>query len=350
MNEFVNNKIKEIDQMLEKNNYKSALKELNILATDFPEEGIIPYYLGRLCVIVKEDELALKFFLTAIKKNYVNAEVYLSAAIIQKEISPVNEAEISFIKAIELATNDKIRWACMSALTVFYIENQMYLKAKNIVRKLISSFPNNYQGYHLNIVIDILKENYEDVNAYMDKLSEKFKDHPQYLIDLVELYKKQDKTEELMKMFEEDTRFNDIIPQVVLREKIQLLPNGDEKEKFIRQLATEYHESDAVLSVMIIEFGNSNFEKAAQIANIVLDNEKHNAGYKYYLALYFQIFSLYYLAEKRPSAELRKWIERAGNWCINFVLELNIPSVTETVRTSIQELFDEINAIGKIEE
>lgn len=343
------NKIESIDTMLEKNDYVSAVEELGKLAVSCPDEGIIPYYLGRLCLIARDDELALKYFLTAIKKNYESAEVYLSAAMVQKNISSVNETEKSFIKAIELAKADESKWACISALTVFYIENEMFLKAKKMTKKLIADFPNNYQGYHLNIVIDTLKENFDEVNAYMERLPVKFKSHPQYLIDLIEVYKKQGRTDELSKKFEEDSRFANIIPQIVLREKIQAMPNDefdDEKEKLIRQLAANYHDSDAIISVMIIEFGKRDFKKASQIANIILDNEKANAGVKYYLALYFQIFSLYYLAEKRPSAKLRKWIEESGNWCINFVSELNIATVTESVTASIQELFDEINAAG----
>ena len=62
--------------------------------------------------------------------------------------------------------------------------------------------------------------------------------------------------------------------------------------------------------------------------------------------MYFQIFNFYYLAKKNPSAELRKWIENAGNWCIGFAESLNLPAVTETVSSSIQELFDEINKNG----
>ena len=51
----------------------------------------------------------------------------------------------------------------------------------------------------------------------------------------------------------------------------------------------------------------------------------------------------YYLSEKNPSAELRKWIESAGNWCIAFAERLALPEIDNTVRDAIRELFDEIN-------
>lgn len=349
MDEILSNKMKSIDLMLEKNNYSSAVEELRKLSAEFPKEGVIPYYLGRFSLIGKDEELALKYFLTAIKMGYVNTDVYLSMALIQKNLSSENDTEKSFLKAVELAETKEHKWTSISCLTVFYLENEMYLKAKKMAKKLISEFPDNYQGYHFQVMIEALKDNFDEVNSYMEIIPEKFKNHPQYLIDMIEVYKKQGKTAELSKKLDEDSRFAEMIPQIVLREKIRELPNdelSDEKEKLIRQLANDYHDSDAIISVMVLEFSRRNFKKSSEIANIVLDNEKENGGIKYYLALYFQIFNLYFLAEKKPSDKLRKWIEKAGNWCISFVEELNISSVTDTVRTSIQELFEEINNTG----
>ena len=117
----------------------------------------------------------------------------------------------------------------------------------------------------------------------------------------------------------------------------------EEKAKIIETLAKKYHDSDAVISMMVVEFANKNFKKSAQIANVILENEKVNQGIRYYLALFFQIYNLYYLSEKNPSAELRKWIESAGNWCIAFAERLALPEIDNTVRDAIRELFDEIN-------
>lgn len=353
MNDNLITKINSVDRALETGDYSNAVSVLHDLAQAYPSEGIIPYYLGRICLIGKDELLAYKYFATAINLGYASSDVYLSLALLEKNLATVNEAESSFLKALGAANTEELKWTCLSCLSVFYIENEMYLKADKYIKKLIAEYPDSYQGYHLHIMIEAMREHFEEAFAYMDKLPDMFKNHPQYLIDVIEIYKKSGKESELSDLFNSDLRFSKIIPQIVLREKISSMPNDeydDSKEQLIRKLASEHHDKDAVLSVMILEFSRKNFEKSSKIANVILENEKENQGIKYYLALYFQIYNLYYLAEKKPSADLRKWIENAGNWCISFAEGMNIPEVAETVSSSIQELFDEINQNGDIQE
>lgn len=352
MNDCLASKISCIDQMLENGDYSNAVSILHELVKEYPSEGIIPYYLGRICLISRDETLACKYFATAIKMGYTSSDVYLSLAFLEKNLTSVNEAEKSFLKAIDSANTSELKWICLSCLSVFYIENEMYLKADKYVKKIIAEYPNSYQGYHLHIMIEALRNHLDEAFAYMDKLPDIFKRHPQYLIDVIDIYKKSGKENELSDLFNSNLRFSDIIPQIVLREKISSMPNDendDNKEQLIRKLANEHHDKDAILSMMIMEFSRKNFEKSSKIANIILENEKENQGIKYYLALYFQIYNLYYLAGKKPSVKLRKWIGDAGIWCINFAEELNIPTVTDMVRNSIQELFDEINRNGNIQ-
>ena len=349
MNEILTSKINSVNGMLETCDYSNAVSTLHKLAQEFPSEGIIPYYLGRLCLIGKDELLAYNYFRIAIDMGYTSADVYLSMALLEKDMSTVNDAEKSFLKALESANTEEMKWACLSSLAVVYIENEMYLKADKYVKKIITEYPNSYQGYHLHVMIEACKENFEETLAYLDRIPDMFQNHPQYLIDVIEIHKKCGKEQELNSLFDSDWRFSEIIPQIVLREKILSMPNDeydDTKEKLIRKLAAEYYDKDAVLSVMLLEFSRKNFYKSSKIANIILENEKKNQSLRFYLAMYFQIFNFYYLAKKNPSAELRKWIENAGNWCIGFAESLNLPAVTETVSSSIQELFDEINKNG----
>lgn len=345
MNDISLTILNSIDILIENGDLNEAVDTLKRLAEEYPNEGVVAYYLGRVCLIYKNEKLALKFFLTAIERGYTTADVYLSTALLQKNLFAFNEAERLLIKATEVADTEDINWASLSCLAVFYIENEMYLKAEKIAKKLIKEFPDNYQGYHLHIIIEVMREHFDEVSAYINMLPEKFKNHPQHLIDVIEIYKKSNKGAELSDVLESDPRFATIIPQFVLREKIVTTPNDkyDTKEKLVRQLAKDYYDKDAIVSVMILEFSRKNFEKSAKIANVILDNEKSIQGSRYYIALYFQIYNLYFLSEKKPSAELQKWIEKAGNWCINYADEMGIPAASDIVASSIQELFDEIN-------
>ncbi len=345
MNNVLLTEITNIDNMLENYDYASAVNFLHDLAQKYPEEGVIPYYLGKVCLLFNNEKLAFQYIQTAIKKNYIKAEVYLTCALLQKDMQDNISAENSFQKALELADSEEIKWASFSCLAVFYIENEMFLKAEKIAKKIIKVYPDNYQGYHLHIAIETIKGNIEEAFSYMNMLPEKFKNHPQYLIDVIELYKKSE-NKDLAQLFSEDQIFSFVIPQIVLREKIVAMPNDehvDEKEQLIIKLADEFHDKDAIVSLMILQFSKKNFKKSAQIANIVLENEKEEQGLRFFLALYYQIFNLYYLSAKKPSGELIKWIETAGNWCVNFVESFNIKIIAQPVKKVIQELFAEIN-------
>lgn len=344
MDDKLQAKLKDVDEKISGFATNEAIDILKELVAAYPDEGIIPYYFGKICLMAKENEMALNYFNAAIRLNYNLPDVYLSIALLQKEMGLINDAEKSFLKASEQTEDKELLWASLSCLAVFYIENEMYLKAGKISKTMVKEFPNNYQGYHLHFTIETMRKGYDDAFSYLERLPEQFKNHPQYLIDLVELYKKSGKEEKLKDLFETDERFKMFIPQIVLREKIaSLSDSNEEKEALIRKLAKEHSDKDAILSLMILEFSRKNFEKSAKIANVILDKEKSNQGYRYYLALYFQMYNFYYLSEKKPSQELMNWIEKAGNWCINFADTFNIPEMGKTVRDSVNELFDEIN-------
>ncbi len=347
MNETLKMKISKVELLLENYKYDDAIANLRELAEEYPDEGAIPYYFGRLAMIGKDEELALKYFLIAKEKEYNNVDLYLLLAFIYNNFGSLNDAEKYFENAVDLAETSASKWATMSALAAFYIEHAMYLKAEKISKRLIDEQPNSYQGYHLHIMSESLRGRTDEAMSYIERVSEIFKNHPQYLMDIIEIYKLNNKASGLIKLFENDNRFVRFIPQIVLREKIASLPsdeeNADEKEALIAKLAKEYHDSDAIVSYMIIQFGKQNFKISSRLANIILQNELGNQGMKYYLALYFQIFNLYYLADKKPSEKLRNWIEKSGNWCIDFVEQFKPAEISTAVRSSIQELFDEIN-------
>lgn len=346
MSRIADVQIKEIDFHMENGDYLSAARLLDDLSEKYPDEGIVPYYLGRLSMIVKDEELAIKYFLAAEKKGYNITELYISLGMLLDDYKNTLAAEKYFIKACEMADTNVKKLICLSALAVFYIKQEQYTNADRIAKQMISDYPDTYQGYHIYVLKESVKGNLKEMNVYLENLQDKFKRQPQYLIDYIEIMKQQGRTSELMELFDNDQNFMEIIPQIVLREKIAGLKDYkiiEEKEKLIRELAISYQDSDAIVSLMILEFSKKNFKKSAGIANIILENENKIQGIRYYLALYFQIFNFYYLADKKPSIELKKWIEKAGDWCINFINELEIPDLTEVVYDSIQDLFNEIN-------
>lgn len=344
MDEKLANALVGIDEMIASYQYGNAVRELGCLAKDYPHEGIIAYYLGRMSIVGQDDILALKYFQKSTELNYSSAELYLTKALVEKRLALDNEAEKDFRKAEDVAETPEMLWVCMSCFAMYCIEREMYLKAGKITKKMIDLYPNNYQGYHLHIVLSAIKEKYDDVFAYMEKLPDKFKKHPQFLIDVVEVSKRCGRN--VFEMFEKNEDFYNIIPQVVLKERVIHMDEGetDSKEALIRTLAQEHHDKESIISLMILEFSRGCYKKSAEFANIVLDNEKEEAGLRYYLALYFQIFNLYYLAEKKPSKELRDWMERAMQWSVNYLQKVGVPEVESAVVETFELIINEINS------
>lgn len=135
MNMDLTTKIESINHMIKNGDYNNVINVLKVLAQEYPTEGIIPYYLGHMCIFAKEEKLACKYFLTAINMNYITADLYLCLALLQKDFVSVSDAERSFIRALELSDTKELTWVCLSCLSVFYIEN-----GKELLNKFLSAY------------------------------------------------------------------------------------------------------------------------------------------------------------------------------------------------------------------
>ena len=204
VNESLKDEILLIDRHIDSGEYQNAIEILSRLINEYPNEGVVPFYLGHLSQIGHENELALKYYSTAIKMGYVNADAYFSVAMLQKEFGQTSEAEKSFNKALELSVNDVEKWACYSSLAILYLENKMYLKEEKVSKLLVEKYSDNYEGYHIHIIAEALRGNIDDVKAYMEKLPAKFKTHPQYLIDKIDLCKSEGNKNELSSLIDDE--------------------------------------------------------------------------------------------------------------------------------------------------
>lgn len=346
MEEMIKNSIMEVDQLIETKDFSKALSVLSNLSEQYPDEGIIPYYLGRVCLNVNEEDLALHYFLVSIKKNFINSDLFLMTGILLSDEGEEMAAEECLIKAEITSTTDEDKWIALSALAIMYLDYERFLKSERIIKQLIREYPNNYQGYHLYLVKKVLTEQYDEANAFLSHVPLAFQNHPQYLLDYMELLRIQNKEDELLMLIETDSRFKKIVPYEVLRERLNRISENDslnQKKEIILELAKEYHDCDAIVSLMIITFAESDYKKSSQIATLILDKEKDNQGIRFYLALYFQIFNLYFISEKNPSESLANWIQAAGNWCVEYADSFNSEEIGDRVRNSIEELFNEIN-------
>ncbi len=345
MNDELMNDISQIDQLIENNRLPDAMKMLRKAANDYPDEGIVPYYLGRIAGKIHEDQLALDYFTTAINKGYESADIYFSIAFLQNESGLFNDAEKNFKRSLDLCIDKEKRWACLSSIALSYLNKKMFLKAEKMSGVLIKEYPNNYEGYHLHILCEVARENLDDAEAYMRSIPDGFKKHPRFLLDKISLYKEKGSKKELEELLDDEAIY-EIIPQEVLREKIVSLSGtefSEEKEKLIEKLASDYGDSDAIFSKMIIEFGRRNFNKSALLAGIVLEDENSSLTVKNLVALYFQIYSFYLLSGEKPSDELKNWIRKAGNECVAMAKMINFANAGDPIAEDIQSLLGRID-------
>lgn len=346
MEQIIKDSILKVDQLIDDKEYSDAFSILCDLSEQYPNEGIIPYYLGRVCLNVNEEHLALQYFLASMKRNYKSSDLFLMTGILLSDEGEELAAEESLINAEKTSKSDEERWVALSSLAVLYIEYERYLKAQRIIKQLIREYPNNYQGYHLYIVEKVATEQFDEANAFILQIPQLFSNHPQFLLDYIELLQVQNKDDELNSLLNTDSRFAEIIPQEVLRARLNIIAEKDsydKKKDIIIELAKKFNDCDAIISLMIIAFAEGDFKKSSKIAALILEKEKATQGIRFYWALYFQIFNYYFLSDKRPSEQLAIWIHKAGNWCVSYAESFNSDEIGTTIRVSIQALFDEIS-------
>lgn len=334
------------ENCIENYDVKKAVELLKPIAEQFPEDGRVAYDLGRCAIILAEDELAVDYYYVAEKYGFKNAEIFIYLSEYEDFSGETRKAEQHLKEALTVAKEKEEIWFVVSKMAMYYINHRMFLNAEKYSKKLIADFPDNYQGYHFHLLIELSKENYNEAKVYLERIPKKFFDLPEYLIDYISVFKLQDKYEEILNIIDNDERYYNIIPQYALKEKFNIIHSYNdysELEIILKKLVAEYKDKDSILALMILHFSQQNYSLSSKIAAFILKNEVNVQDMRFYLALYFQIFNLYFLSNKNPSIELAKWIESAGNWCINFAQETNIKEINEAVSESIENLFNEIN-------
>ncbi|WP_167882333.1 tetratricopeptide repeat protein [Leptospira sarikeiensis] len=131
------------DQLIENQDYKSALKILLEYEKKKPEDDILLFKIGFSYFRLEEDKKALSYFEKAIKSNskvskyydYYGASLYFSGNI--------DEAEKQFLKCVEL---DPKAQKAMSMLGAVYAEKRQSSKAKSYFLKALEIDPDDLRA------------------------------------------------------------------------------------------------------------------------------------------------------------------------------------------------------------
>ena len=339
------------EKLIETGAYKKSLSILYSLMKKYSTEGRILFDIGRISFVLSQYDITEQFFEMAMDNGYKNIQLFLLFAQIKSINGQQDQAEDYYLKAIQFAeaNGDKNeKWLVYSLYAQYEIENKAYLKAEKYSKILRREYANNYQGCHIHFLILMDKKMYAQAEAYLQELLGTFKNNIQYLMDTMQLLEVQNKDLQEEGYMESDF-LKQSIPRYFLRKEIQCNVEAeqyDEAENALLTLASKYHDSGSYFPLMILFFSKGDYEKASKIALQIMKDKVSAFDFEFFFAVYYQIFSLYLLADKKPSQNLRSWIEKAGNWCIDFAAKSGLEELYQAVDHSIDQLFNEINENG----
>ena len=340
------NKLEYAKQLINDEEYVKALKILKDLAYENPNNSKIPYLLGIVALSIDEENLAYDYFMKSETLGYENANLFYKMAVIESNLEKSRESEMHFNKAIALADKDE-SFVCYDSLITFYLEHNMFLKADKLSKRLMLDFPNNYIGYHYQIECLLLRNRDLEAKSFLNMIPENFKKSPLFLMDNIKVLQRTENSEMVINEIDNNKIYEKIIPNYSLKIKYNMSSNMDAGTKslsaIIKKLVVDYGDIDGIFALMLINFENKNFEVTANICQYILEYDANVQGLRFYIALYFQMYCLYFMSENKPSRALVDYIQRSGDLCLNYFATLESKEIYEIVDTSIGYLYDTIN-------
>lgn len=274
---------------------------------------------------------------------------FLNCAMDKRMTGDTKEEEGYLNMALEHAVRREEKWFALCSLCTHYMQFHMYLKAEKTAKQIINEFPDNYEGYHLFVQIQMQRKSYDEAVVYIEQIPDEMKNHPQYFADLIGWLEQSGRYEELLELLKKDEKMNQVIPEYVLRKRISVsgtLERTEEAMKDLLEMLSKFGDIDAAICLAYYLFANGNYRLSADLANIIMDEEKDTAGIRFYLALLCEMYSFYYLAKKKPSEQLLLWMQKACIWCSDFVA-IHYPEMLDKVLEEIEALFENIDEEDK---
>lgn len=324
----IENRVGTAEELIRRRSYQEALDILSEAAKADPENGRIAFDLGNIAVFQEEFELALKYYTEAEKRGYGSYRVYQNMAVAKEKTGEWKQAERAYLKAVELTQTQEERLIVLSAQALFYLRGNMMLKADKTARRIMEEFPEEYQGHHLYYLVQLQREEYQEMENHFEEIASDFQKHPQYLIDRLAGLELSGKEMDVLHMIEENPSVMKMIPKLALHKKIELSLKKQEQqgvtedtEKEIRHLFEEYGDLDAAFSVMVLDMTKGNYVRAGAVSNWILEQDFPKKNLRFYATMYLQIFIFYFLSEGKPEGNILELMKKEAAICIEWMEE-----------------------------
>lgn len=314
------------EKEIREDNFGQALKRLGALAQAEPENGRIAFDLGNIALFQKENLLAQRYYEKALELGYSGFSVYENMAVLKERTEEWGLAGELFARAVELAEHPRDRMFALSALALYYKRRHMLLKAEKTARQMIEEYPQEYQGHHLYILMQMERKHFRDVEEYFDRIQPEFGRDSRYLTDVIGYLEAEGRDEDTLERIDTDPAMMEVIPQLALKKKVQLLlkkENRNEAAEAIGALFYNFEDPDAAFSMIILEMLNGNYPKAGAIANYVMQKEREKAepGQYFYLAMYLQIYVFYLASDRKPDERVRMLMKKEAEVILQWLEE-----------------------------
>lgn len=335
--------IEKVEELIENDDYIEALKIIKSLPEGTSSSGRIAYDLGIIAVKTDDRDMALKFFDKAEENGFINADLLYQKIKLLIDYGETDGVEDLFERIKEYIVDPDEMWAVYNEQIRYYLDNDLLLNADKMAKDMIKSFPDNYHGFHYHFVVEMEKEHYNEAKSCLDVASEKFSYNREYLLDLAEYHKATDE-DKLYELLKNDKRFMEYIPDYCLKNIYHFAKEKNDTKEMIeslKQLAFDYHDSDGILSILMLLQANNSYEDAVEVANLLMKINEKEMNVYYLFGLYYQMFNYYSIYKGNLSESMKNWIIDAGNVCIDFS-EAFGEEISKTVIENVNFLFDQL--------
>lgn len=336
-------------ELLERGEVIEAIKELGKCAKADPQNGDIAFMLGNIALKMKDFENAYQYLKKSETLGYASVDLYLWLSNLEEELDNIKETESYLIKAFNTSKDDIEKTVVLERMIEYYIEHSMYLKAEKYIKNFATLHPNSYLPHHFRVNANLSRNRQNEAMAYLLSISSQYNSNPLYLNDYIRVIASKGEYANLIEEINSNNEFMNKIPVQTLKAEYnayEFLSDGNNRirqTEILSELALDYNDTSAMLSIMMLLYSKEEYEKAGTLCSVIMEKELDNRNIYFYFALYYSIFCLFNLSNGKPSKELVEVIENSGNACLEYFSMFKEKELFDAMETSIDYLFSQIN-------
>ena len=290
--------IQEIEQLIRAGDHIQAEEKLQQLLEMKPEDGQLWFNNGVLLMLrccYPDAEISFRKSITLGYKTY---KVLSNLASVLERNGKSVEAENTLLEAISCAEESNGQATVYLLLCKFYLDHGLFQKAEDAAAKIITLYPDQYEGHHMMVLAWEKAGMTEKVKAYLAKIEERFSQEEQYQIDRMENMIQAGEYTNILEYLREHPEVEQMMPEICLDFKTRIYIKRKNLEKVIqttKTLFTEYGNEDRRITLITAYVMNNENEKAAQLANDYLIRYADSQDHNFFIVMFLDLIIYYRL-------------------------------------------------------